>query len=63
MLTSVELAHTIGVISISVLADIYTTRVPVLLSDPLGISYSLEKRITFSYSRFCCVYWSKPKIQ
>ena len=33
MLTSVELAHTIGVISISVLADIYTTRVSVLLSD------------------------------
>ena len=30
MLTSVELAHTIGVTSISVLADIYTTRVPVL---------------------------------
>lgn len=55
MLTSVQLARTIGVIFISVLADIYTARVSVCISDPLGISYSLEKRITFSYSRFFVV--------
>ena len=55
MLTSVELAHTIGVTSISVLADIYTTRVTALSIRFLGHSYSLNSRITSVIRVFCII--------
>ena len=50
MLTSVELAHTIGV-SYGVLADIYTARVSVCISDHKAIP-TASSTDNNSYSRF-----------